>query len=62
MLIALFTDIHGNREAFEACLADVGRRSIDRFVKSIPRAHLVVMVTYHVGQALIVAGVLAATG
>ena len=32
MLIALFTDIHGNREAFEACLADVGRRRIDRFI------------------------------
>jgi uncharacterized membrane protein YhhN len=34
--------------------------SVDRFVRSIPRGHLVVMVTYHVGQALIVAGVLAA--
>ena len=32
MLIALFTDIHGNREAFEACLADAGNRNIDRFV------------------------------
>jgi len=32
VLIALFTDIHGNREALEACLADVGRRGIDRFV------------------------------
>jgi diadenosine tetraphosphatase ApaH/serine/threonine PP2A family protein phosphatase len=32
MLIALFTDIHANREAFEACLADVGRRRIDRFI------------------------------
>ncbi|GAB3787808.1 lysoplasmalogenase [Nocardioides ungokensis] len=36
--------------------------SVDRFVRPIPRAHLVVMVTYHLGQALIVAGVLAATG
>ena len=36
--------------------------SINRFVKPVPRAHLIVMVTYHVGQALIVAGVLAATG
>jgi diadenosine tetraphosphatase ApaH/serine/threonine PP2A family protein phosphatase len=32
MLIALFTDIHGNREAFEACLAHANRRAIDRFV------------------------------
>jgi diadenosine tetraphosphatase ApaH/serine/threonine PP2A family protein phosphatase len=32
MLIALFTDIHGNREAFEACLAHAGRRKIDRYV------------------------------
>ena len=36
--------------------------SVDRFVRPIPNAHLVVMITYHVGQALIVAGVLAATG
>jgi uncharacterized membrane protein YhhN len=35
--------------------------SVDRFVRPIPRAQLLVMVTYHVGQALIVAGVLAAT-
>ena len=34
--------------------------SVDRFVRPHPRARLVVMVTYHVGQALIVAGVLAA--
>jgi uncharacterized membrane protein YhhN len=34
--------------------------SVDRFVRPLPRAHLLVMVTYHVGQALIVAGVLAA--
>lgn len=32
MLIALFTDIHGNREALEACLAHAGRRAIDRYV------------------------------
>jgi diadenosine tetraphosphatase ApaH/serine/threonine PP2A family protein phosphatase len=32
MLIAIFTDIHGNREAFEACLAHANRRKIDRFV------------------------------
>ncbi len=32
MLIAIFTDIHGNREAFEACLAHAARRKIDRFV------------------------------
>jgi diadenosine tetraphosphatase ApaH/serine/threonine PP2A family protein phosphatase len=32
MLIALFTDIHGNREAFEACLTDAARRPIDRYV------------------------------
>jgi uncharacterized membrane protein YhhN len=33
--------------------------SVDRFVRTVPRGHLLVMVTYHVGQALIVAGVLA---
>lgn len=33
----------------------------DRFVRPWERAQLVVMVTYHVGQALIVVGVLAAT-
>ena len=32
MLIALFTDIHGNREAFEACLAHAKRHPIDRYV------------------------------
>ncbi|HEU5455045.1 MAG TPA: lysoplasmalogenase [Nocardioides sp.] len=36
--------------------------SIDRFVRPIPHAHLILMVTYHVGQALIVAGVLTAGG
>lgn len=35
--------------------------SIDRFVRPIPHARLILMITYHVGQALIVAGVLAAT-
>jgi uncharacterized membrane protein YhhN len=35
--------------------------AIDRFVAPRPWAPLAVMVTYHVGQALIVAGVLAAT-
>ena len=32
MLIAILTDIHGNREALEACLAHAERRSIDRYV------------------------------
>ncbi|MGB9366154.1 MAG: metallophosphoesterase family protein [Xanthobacteraceae bacterium] len=32
MLIAIFTDIHGNREALEACLAHAARRPIDRHV------------------------------
>ncbi len=32
--------------------------SIDRFVRPLPAGHLVVMVTYHVGQALVVLGVL----
>ena len=32
MLIALLTDIHGNREAFEACLHDARRMRADRFV------------------------------
>jgi uncharacterized membrane protein YhhN len=31
----------------------------DRFVAPLPRGHLMVMVTYHLGQALIVAGLLA---
>jgi uncharacterized membrane protein YhhN len=35
--------------------------ALDRFVRPRPWARVVVMVTYHVGQALIVAGVLAAT-
>jgi diadenosine tetraphosphatase ApaH/serine/threonine PP2A family protein phosphatase len=30
--IALMSDIHGNREAFEACLADARRRGVERFV------------------------------
>ena len=34
--------------------------AVDRFVQPRPWAHVVVMVTYHVGQALIIAGVLAA--
>ena len=34
--------------------------SINRFVRPIPHAHLILMVTYHVGQALIVAGALTA--
>lgn len=32
MLIAIFTDIHGNREALEACLAHAARHPIDRYV------------------------------
>ena len=32
MLIAFFTDIHGNREALEACLAHAERYPIDRYV------------------------------
>jgi uncharacterized membrane protein YhhN len=32
--------------------------SINRFVRPLPQAQLAIMVTYHVGQALIVAGVL----
>jgi diadenosine tetraphosphatase ApaH/serine/threonine PP2A family protein phosphatase len=32
VLIALFTDIHGNREAFEACLAHAREQPIDRYV------------------------------
>jgi uncharacterized membrane protein YhhN len=35
--------------------------AVDRFVRPRPWAPVAVMVTYHVGQALIVAGVLAAT-
>jgi uncharacterized membrane protein YhhN len=33
--------------------------AVNRFVRPLPRAQLVIMVTYHVGQGLIVAGVLA---
>ena len=36
--------------------------SVDRFVRPIPHARLILMVTYHVGQALIVAGVLHSVG
>ncbi|PSC04957.1 metallophosphatase family protein [Alsobacter soli] len=32
MSIALFSDIHANREAFEACLSDARRRGASRFV------------------------------
>ena len=32
MLVALFADIHANREAFEACLADAQARGAARFV------------------------------
>jgi diadenosine tetraphosphatase ApaH/serine/threonine PP2A family protein phosphatase len=32
LLIALFSDIHGNREAFEACLAHARQHAIDRYV------------------------------
>jgi diadenosine tetraphosphatase ApaH/serine/threonine PP2A family protein phosphatase len=32
MRIALFADIHGNREAFEACLAHAAANRIDRYV------------------------------
>jgi diadenosine tetraphosphatase ApaH/serine/threonine PP2A family protein phosphatase len=32
MLIALFSDIQANREAFEACLADAGRHGAERHV------------------------------
>jgi diadenosine tetraphosphatase ApaH/serine/threonine PP2A family protein phosphatase len=31
MRLALFADIHGNREAFEACLAHAHRRGVDRY-------------------------------
>lgn len=32
MLIALLTDIHGNREAFSACLAHARAQNVDRFI------------------------------
>ncbi|MDQ4134631.1 MAG: metallophosphatase family protein [Pseudomonadota bacterium] len=32
MLIAILSDIHGNREALEACLEDAARRGAERFV------------------------------
>jgi diadenosine tetraphosphatase ApaH/serine/threonine PP2A family protein phosphatase len=31
-MIALLADIHGNREALTACLADAARRNVDRYV------------------------------
>ena len=34
--------------------------SVNRFLRPLPHARLAIMVTYHVGQALIVLGVLAA--
>ena len=36
--------------------------SVNRFVRPVPHARLALMVTYQVGQALIVVGVLSATG
>jgi diadenosine tetraphosphatase ApaH/serine/threonine PP2A family protein phosphatase len=32
MRLALMTDIHANRQAFEACLADAAKRNIDRYI------------------------------
>src|SRR5258708_7020882 len=32
MIIALLSDLHGNREAVTACLADAERRNVDRYV------------------------------
>jgi diadenosine tetraphosphatase ApaH/serine/threonine PP2A family protein phosphatase len=32
MIVALFTDIHANREAFSACLGDAAGRSVDQHV------------------------------
>lgn len=32
MLVALMTDIHANREAFEACLDDAAARGVERYV------------------------------
>eukprot|EP01037_Dinobryon_pediforme_P009492 gene9491-9572_t len=32
MRIAFFSDIHGNRPAFEACLADAKQRQVDQYV------------------------------
>jgi len=32
MIIALLADIHGNREALSACLADAERRKVERYV------------------------------
>jgi diadenosine tetraphosphatase ApaH/serine/threonine PP2A family protein phosphatase len=32
MIIALLADIHANREALTACLADAGRRKADRYI------------------------------
>src|ERR1700751_3032793 len=32
MRIALMTDVHGNREAFAACLAHAAQNGIDRYV------------------------------
>ena len=32
MLVALLTDIHANREALDACLADARERGAERFI------------------------------
>jgi diadenosine tetraphosphatase ApaH/serine/threonine PP2A family protein phosphatase len=32
MIIAILADIHANREALTACLADAARRNVDRFI------------------------------
>ena len=31
-MLALFADIHGNREALDACLADAQRRGVEKLV------------------------------
>ena len=42
--------------------ASDGTLSVNKFVRPVPHARLAIMVTYHVGQGLIVLGVLAALG
>ena len=62
LLFAWFTGVPLVALGATVFVASDATLSINRFVRPIPHAHLILMVTYHVGQALIVAGVLTAGG
>jgi uncharacterized membrane protein YhhN len=62
LLLAWFTGVPVVALGASVFVVSDATLSVDRFVRPIPHARLVLMVTYHVGQALIVAGVLATGG